>query len=83
MGPADFSTVRPYGLTVLRGGRMVKMAAMTGSWRSLFRRADAPPPARAPSPRREALPVIPFKPRTVARIRLVRRVVRIPGTEAS
>ncbi len=61
---------------------MVNFAALTGSWRSLLHGAETPPPARVPSPRREPGPVVPFEPRAVARIRLVRRAVAVPAAEA-
>ncbi len=56
---------------------------MAGSWRAMFQRMKAEPPSRAEPGCREIAPAVPFEARAVARIRLVRRVVAVPGSEAS
>jgi hypothetical protein len=59
---------------------MVNLADMAGSWRAFLRRTEASAPQRAPV-RREPVPAVPFEPRIVARIRLVRRVVAVPASD--
>ncbi len=62
---------------------MVNLAAVTGSWRALLHRMETEPPVQAPPARREPVPNVPFAPRAVARIRLVRRAVAVPASDAS
>ncbi len=62
-------------------GPMVNLAEMAGSWRAFLSRAEASAPRRAAPVRRDPASVVPFEPRTVARIRLVRRVIAVPASD--
>ncbi len=61
---------------------MVNFADVAGSWLAFFHESNVSAPQRAAPVRREPAPVVPFEPRAVARIRLVRRAVAVPAADA-